>query len=464
MTPSDLRYQASRKWMEAEILAGRPVQHRRHVLSVDLDLLDEELAARVNAVLDGVVVEPESGRAVVLDSGIDPEKEYGPSENEFVSMDEPVVRVVGQLPELPEPTTELEFVLEAWEGWISRYCKEALGEISRLNQDRPTGKNASGKPIRWRGTRIAFGPDSEAVVRPEDGPQANQKARAAWLWNWATEKRFDKKSVEAAREATTPPAAESNSWIGDLVPEDLAERFLVQVKRMHAAAKAHEAARRVEAPGFDEEMERWTSEHGSDRLQLGIADGYRMNALYLAERLATEAPGFFAMPTDSAKENWARRAGSPSERALRLRRKVQAAMDQSAPENTDGKPAVEILTVTEPPPQIFLAQEEGDFANSRETEFPSKEGWPWYYDEDGNPWGSGAHPIEAVVVKNWLGRFHLIGAVADEQGLRPPGVWAVPDIDHFHDDGTVDPQDPESPAPRAARRKPPNPREDDIPF
>lgn len=464
MTPSDLRYQASREWMEAEILSGRPVQHRRHTLSVDLDSLDSSQAKRVEAVLDGISIDPDSDRVTVLDSGIDPDREFEIGDNP-TAMDEPVIQEVGELPELPEPTQELEPVLVAWETWLSRYCDRALDAIDRLNQDRPDGKGAFGKKVPWGGTRVVFGPGSETAVQPEDGPRAMQRAKAAWLWTWTAQKRFNPQSVAAAKEATTPPIAESNGWIEKLIPEEIAQLFLDQAKRVHGTAKAHEAARRSQVLDFDAEMERWASKHGSTRLQLGLADGYRMNARYLRERIALEAPGFFAMPINSARDQWARRTASPSERALRLRRRVQAAVDQSAPENFDGRPTVEILTVIEPPPQMYLPHEEvSGFEQVRVTDFPSKEGWPWFYDEDGDPYGFKAKPVESVVVKGWLGRFHLIGAVADENGMAPAGIWAVPDLDDFYEDGTVVPKDPDTPDPKAAKRKPPSPGDDDIPF
>lgn len=207
------------------------------------------------------------------------------------------------------------------------------------------------------------------------------------------------------------------------------------------------------------------------RLQGDAAEGLSVTraereARDVEERLAAEAPGFFAMPANSVKDGWARQTGSPSEEALRLRRRVQAAMDKCAPVNFDGKPSAEIVTVTEPPPQIYFAQEEGDpFSGTEVTDLPSKEAWPWFRDDDGGVFGYNAKPFEAVVVKNWLGRFHLIGAVSGENGSRPVGIWAIPDRQHFHEDGAVDAQDPDAKAPVAAKRKPPRPGgDDDIPF
>ncbi len=460
MTLSDLRYQASREWMEAEIHAGRPVQHRRQTLSVSLDDLDSVRVSRVEAVLDAIVLNADGTKVTVLDSGIDPNKKFGPAKDKLEPMDAPIVQAIGALPELREPTDDLDEVLTAWEAWLAAYCSKALLAIDALNQERPKGENRVGSEVSWTGIRVSFGPSAETSVTPEDGPRAMRDARAAWAWNRAAHERFSSESVEAAREATIPPSDLSREWIDTLDPEAVAARFLERVRKMHAAAKAHDAARRAQEPNFDAQMAEWASKHGSSRLQLGIEDGYRMNARYLAERLAAEAPGFFAMPAKSAKQGWARRTTSPSEQALRLRRRVETTMTKTAPVIENHPLEVEIMTVTEPPPQMYLADDE-PFA---ESDLPDKTGWPWWYDEENDPYGYDAKPFEAVVVKNWLGRFHLVGGVPDESGVGPAGIWAVPEIRRFHEDGSVEAQDPDSPPPKAAKRKPPRPGEDDIPF
>ena len=471
MTPSELRYQASRQWMEAEILAGRPVQNRWQSLSVDPSSLEPDLAVRVEAILDGVLfsaVGAEGERPFVLDSGIDPNRSYGNSEDGFTCMDDPVIESVGELPELAEPTNDVEAVVSAWEGWQERYCLEAVEVIDRLNAERPAGKTAKPfeKDIRWAGTRIQFGTGPETTISPDDGAKGVRAARAAWAWKRAAKSRFSSESVAAAEEATTPPAGQIEAWIQDLSPEDLATLFLSWSKKMYVAAKAHNAARGDSEFDFDAEMRRWAFDRGSERLRLGIEDGYRMNSRYLTERLSAEAPGFYALPASAVKETWSRRTASPSEPALRLRRRVEAAMRKSAPKSLGGLPEVEILTVLEPPPQMYLAHEElTAFGKTQISDFPAKESWPWYFDEDGAAFGYDAKPFEAVVVKDWLSRFHLIGAVADESGACPAGIWAVPEMDRFHEDGTVDPQDPDAPPALAAKRKPPRPEEvDDIPF
>lgn len=467
MTPSDLRYQASREWMEAEILAGRPVEHRRQSLAVDLDAIAPSLAERVEAVLDGLLIEPKSRRVWVLDSGIDPTRRFGSSEDTLTAMDDPIVEAIGELPELPEPTDDVEAAVAAWEVWLGKYCAAALGVIDELNTSPPAvGKGPFDRDVRWHGMRVSLGSGLETDIRPSDGPAAMRASRAAWAWLWAAQERFGTESVAAAEEATTPSREQAQGWIDELNAEELGERFLALRKRLYIAAKAHYRARQAQALSFEDEMRRWAIEQGSNRLRLGIQDGYRMNARYLSERIAKEAPGFYAMAANDAKDNWARKTGSPSEPALLLRRRVEAAMKRHAPENFDGLPTVEILTVVEPPPQIYLAQETmTQFGAVQVTEYPAKAGWKWFTDEEGEVYGYGAEPFEAVVVRNWLGRFHLIGGVTDENGVGPAGIWATPVVHHFSEDGTVEAQDPDSETFTAAKRKPPRPGEqDDIPF
>jgi hypothetical protein len=458
MTPSALRYQASREWMEAEILAGHPVQDRRQCLTFDLAGLESDLAERVESLLDGVLFLPVKGRVAVLDSGIDPEVSYGDPGGHFTPMDEPVVQKLGVLPELPEPTSDIAAVVAAWEDWVEKYRQESLKAIAELNAHPPsTGKSdrQPKKEASWGSVEAYFGPGSAVKVGPEDGAEAMQNALAGWAWTRAAFAAFSTESVKAAREATIPAPGESKAWIEVMEVEQVSAIFLHRVKKMYAAAKAHDKARRAKVSDFEVEMARWAAEHGSERLRLGIEDGYRMNARYLEERIAAEAPGFYAMPSQAAKDIWALRTSSPTEQALRLRRRVAAAMQESAPLNMDGPPKVEILTVFSPPHQMYYAESGYDL--------PSKAGWPWWYDEDGGLTGGSPKSFEAVVVEEWLGRFHLIGAVVDEHGSGPAGIWALPQLEHFHDDGTVEAQDPDEPPPNQAKRKPPG-DDDDIPF
>jgi hypothetical protein len=98
------------------------------------------------------------------------------------------------------------------------------------------------------------------------------------------------------------------------------------------------------------------------------------------------------------------------------------------------------------------------------VDLPDRRGWPWYVDEDGEIIADSPTRFEAVVVKNWLGRFHLIGAVRDGNGIAPNGIWAAPEEGDYEEDGQVTPQHPDSSRPKRAKRKPTSGSDDDIPF
>lgn len=462
MTASALRYEANRDWMEKQILAGRPITDRRHELPVEPEEVPSELRKRLETVLDATVFIPNLKRFAVLDSGLDPEVSFGPDGGELEAMDAPLIAQLGALPELPAPTSQLEAVLIAWEAWLERYREVALERIESLNAELPPAAQNSarfGISGGWGPLTVTFGSGITTLIGPEHGAEAMRDALAGWMWARAANQAFEEGSVAAAREATTASREEAREWLSE-EPAEIAARFLRRVRRLFATAKAHDAARRARVPDFEIEMEHWVSVSGSERLRLGLADGYRMNARYLAERLAREAPGFYAMPTQMAVDGWATKASSPSEPALRLRRAVAAAIAASAPANYDGPPAVVIMNIIRPPHQMYWAEGgEGPYAD-----YPDRAGWPWYVAYEDEFMGADPIPFEAVVVSNWLGRFHLIGAVAPEGGAPVAGMWAVPDSDRYHEDGTVTAADPDEPTRDKAKRKPPGPEPDEIPF
>lgn len=459
MTPSALRYQASREWMEEEILSGRPLDHRRHTLCIDPAVLSVDLQARLESLLDGAVYLEDLERVLVLDSGLNPSLSFGPNQENFVPMDDLVVSRIGILPEIPRPTDQAVDVISAWETWMELYRSTALIAIESLIQESPArGRGSDNRKVKWSGRAVELH-GFRFAVSPSDGPQAMQDIRAGLAWGKRANELFAAESTSAAKEATGPSREEVQAWYEDGEAEIFASHYRLWAKRFYAAAKAHDRALRSDVLDFDAEMERWAGEFGSERLRLGIADGYRMNARYLSERLAAEAPGFYAMPTRAATEGWAKRANSPSEAALRLRRAVEAAITKSAPKNIDGPPRIEIAEVVDPPVEIYIAQgQEGPYAD-----LPDPRGWDWKPDNSGGTYGKGPQPFEAVIVHGWLSRFTLIGAVAEEEGHGPPWVWAVPEADRFHEDGTVIAEDPDERRPTRAKRKPPG-GDDDIPF
>lgn len=466
-----LRYLASREWMASAIDAGQAIQHRQQILQIDLEDLPAKLVKRVEAVADGflLIQVRKKDRICVLDSGIDPELSFGPTKKELTPLDKPVIDSIGVLPELPSPTDDPLEVVEAWEAWIEEYKAKALAAIERLAADPPAAGRDEGffvGPVRWDAVNISFGDGLSTQITLDTGAEAIRDARAGKLWNWATAQKFSSESLAAATEATDMAPVEVHNCFELMEPARLAALFLGQAKKRYQVAKAHHNARRMKVGDFDVEMTDWAKRRGSERLRLGIEDGYRMNSRYLDERIAAEAPGMYAMPASAATDGWATKANSPSEEALRLRRRIAAAMACNAPPNLDGQPKAEIVIVKNPPHQIYFADSGLMTENGLVGgDLPHRDGWPWAVNFDDEVVGSGPIPFEAVVVKHWLGRFHLIGAVAGQNGSGPPGIWAIPNINFYEDDGTVIAQDPDAPTPNAAKRKPPEPaKEDDIPF
>ncbi len=452
-----LPYQASRKWMQSRILAGEPLTNRKLDLEVELGELDEEFRDRLDQ-LQFEATWDSDGRVTVFDSGVDPAATYGESESDARPMDADVIERVGRLPELPEPTDKIETVVASWEQWLESYKDAALTVISAFNAQPPaygTDGSIFAIEVEWGPVRLDFGNGVTSAITLEDGDLAVRDAKAAWSRIEYMQAHLPSESVKAAEEAVTPSPS-TGKTLAELKPGDRAAKFLQLARKRHEVAQAHARARLTGEPDFEAEMSNWAADHGSERLRLGLEDGYRMHARYLAERLAAEAPGFFAMPVRGTPKDWAAVQSSPSERALRLRRLVEAAMRAHAAEG-DVEPKVQIVTVRKPPHQIYRP-------DSDSSDYPSRRGWDWDYDYDGDLIGGIAKPFEAVVVLNWLGRYHLIGAVGGEIGISAYDIWAVPDISHFHEDGTVDAQDPDVPQPERAKRKPPGPPDDDIPF
>lgn len=462
----ELSYLASREWLETEMLSGQRVRSRHQRLSVDLESVPDETSKRISAILDETGLSEDSQKVEVFDSGVNPWITYVWNDGRKLKMDEPILLAIGALPELTKPTDHIESVLAAWEDWLASYKTIALEVIEGLQTDQPAHHLKADWSHEFDALPsfdITFGDGMTTTIDWSMDPECIRDALAGSAWLRAAKKRFPSSSFDAAAEATSLPPNKWISQIKELPPSEQATHYLRQKKRLFLAAKAHDRAVRSSVFSFEAEMRKWASDHGSERLQLGIEDGYRMNARYLAERLAKEAPGFYAMAAQSAESGWASKASSPSEEALRLRRAVQIALDAHAPSNVDGIPEAEIVVVKSPPHQIYLAESNSRFPS--DAGLPARDGWPWWTDQHENVIGGDPIPFEAVVVRNWLGRFHLIGAV-DSPGSRSKMIWAIPDLEDFGPLGNITPSNPDAEPPNAARIKPPKPdnNDDDIPF
>lgn len=124
---------------------------------------------------------------------------------------------------------------------------------------------------------------------------------------------------------------------------------------------------------FETNRQTWVEEHGSPRLRLALARGYKVNRLYTQERAALEMPGFWADTNDSAD---AAERTDPSAEALALETNVQQHLKAS---EIEGMPR--IVWLKEPPSAMAEAVEEH----------------PWLVFES----------QEAVAVDDYLGRYRM---------------------------------------------------------
>src|ERR1035438_5485077 len=137
-------------------------------------------------------------------------------------------------------------------------------------------------------------------------------------------------------------------------------------------------------------LRRWAKEQGSDQLNIGIEDGYRMIPQYLLERINAEVPGFYAhLPRDNDDVSWQERT-APSIAALRLRRAVQERLERWCPEKMD-PPDAQIVWMKSPPIGMREKPEDED---------------EWYHEDPA---------FEAIIARNWLGRYTLVAAVHNLQ-------------------------------------------------
>ncbi len=151
----------------------------------------------------------------------------------------------------------------------------------------------------------------------------------------------------------------------ELLPEF--QRLAAERKaRDEAAEEASKARREAEKARREAEKANWIEAHGSDHLRRAFAAGYDCQRKYVTERAAIEAPGF-AVDFDDRAE-WKNRA-CPSAAAL----DIEEAVDEG------GIGSVFIVWLTHP---------------TRELE----------YEDD-------FEACEAVVIRNYLGRYDLVKIV-----------------------------------------------------
>ena len=353
-----LSYLVDREWFEREVLAGRDPD-RKHTLEIHLADLEDELAGRAAGVEDSIATD-QAGRVEVHGTGINP-RAVDPDAPEIPDsrdqmMDGSIVWKIGWLPELPEPSDDPATVIAAWETWLDAYraaSPDALKSwVERWHPGDDAGAGA-GNETWWRMVlpyRVDDGEGDRNRSITFDGRhdlELFQRVRAA-----------KSRLRHATRMTTLPDAVTADQALGSEIVNDgdtflvgkkpadrdaLVEDYEQFVSRWRKVALAARANRLRRKGAFDREMREWAAEHGSERLQLGLEDNFRMTAVYLEERLGDEFPGFYAWSEPFPNSNWRPRVG-PTETALHGRRQVQEKLDE-----TGSGLKAEIVWLVDPP-------------------------------------------------------------------------------------------------------------------
>jgi hypothetical protein len=460
-----LPYRVGSAWRETRILDGDlvdAVQER----TIELDRLDTELRQRAVAIYRQVnlaLYGDETARAEgggtrhsargkltveVVGSGVVP-YENVPADARIPDVAPPrqtdyVTDRIGLLAQLPEPAAADAELIAAYEDWLRRYqdlSSDALG--AWLRQYAPPHEFPSMDPEDgerfWLASASYVTPRGEHRRHEIDGRvdlDRYRRVRAANQLYTHVRMTVDSEDFEEALDIL---GGEEPRLDGP-TDEQAVAAYAEHNERVAAIAFARFWNRHRQREGFDLEMFRWAWQHGSERLQLGLVDGYRMTPVYLQERLQMELPGFYAFQLKPGETRpWQARTG-PSEAALKLRRGVQDRLDRQA--SGGRRPLEAQIAWMKNLPRAMI-----DFARDFIPVRP-----------DDDPRG-----FEVIVVAGWLDRYSLIGVVwSDVEELRPP-KWlqlrfALKQLDYGLT-GLPEPPDVVSQARGGAA-----PPDDDIPF
>ncbi len=408
----ELPYRVGRAWLEERTLAGEVVAPV-HALDIATDQLSPDLRGRAamltKRIRTGMFPRDAPHVVEVIGSGINPWDHTTDENGREVSPTDAVTSRIGELPELPQPTSSGSELIEAYEGWLSRYIDMSLGAVAAwidrwaVEGDPDHEGNApNGLPISWwvRSVSYRIG-DREHTLHVEGRTHLKlfqQVAAALQLYDHA-QSTSGEEDIKVALDivggslqlAAKPASA-----------DDVVAAYADYVERLTNLAFARHWTRQRQREGFDLEMRRWAFEHGSDRLQIGISDEYRMIPVYLQERISMEIPRFYAhLPKKDDRHTWQPRTG-PSEAALRLRRAVQDRLDRYVPPGAVA-PIAEIGWMKNPP--VVMCDERHAY--------------------DADEWGNPEDEItecafEIIGVRNWLGRYTLMAGVYTEADDQPP--------------------------------------------
>lgn len=417
-----LPYRAGAAWAEREILAGRPVS-RDHELTIHVASLPLKLRKRAEAVAAGIWFPAFGLRTpLVHGTGVDSQCAVwnnGQEEPDVESLADPIYDEIGRLPEIPEPTSDAAAVIGAYEEWMKEFTLRSLSALSAwankwADEDESLQLNCGVDDVAWK-DKVSFRKRGNGVAALEVDARTDlavfQQLRAAKIHHKETKGEVDAESWRAANDVAGGESVTFDPRIGDL--PDLVEAYAKHLAHFDQLALAYNRARAATKFDFDQEAERWSSEHGSERLRMGLADGFRMISVYLEERLALEMPGAYAhQPKADEKAMWQSRV-APTELALQLRRAVQDRLDEHAPPGQEPAKATIVWMKDIPDPMETSTDQRGNYIGRHQQG-----------DYEPNYW----EDFEAVLVENWLGRYHLIGPVHTNEHPLPELVnrWLKP--------------------------------------
>jgi hypothetical protein len=409
-----LPYRLEARYVEEHTLAGELIEPTQ-MAAIDLDALGSEpLRARAKALYLNVDTRPfnHTGTVEVISSGVEVCAEKR-DDGRVLRMHGPIVAKIGALPLLSAPVTDPVALIEAYERWTDAYAEAARQAITDWLAAWATEDDADDDGRYPNGaTNSTFittmflrlnGKDRHVEVDGRfDDQEHFRRVRAAYaLYHYAANN-VAKEDWQFAQRTVGRGAEVDEQWAsGD--SEVAIRAYEEYATRMATVAFARSWNRQRGKEGFDLEMRRWAVEHGSDRLNMGLADGYRMVPVYLEERIGSEAPGFYAyLPKDDDDVAWQPRTG-PSEVALRWRRAAQTEIEDHCPPGMPA-PTAEIVWMREPP----------------EAMCDPEHLYEW--DREGYRERVEMQPFEAIAVPGWLGRYTLLAAVWSRDFLPPAYV------------------------------------------
>jgi hypothetical protein len=406
-----LPYRLEAAYVEERTLAGELIEPVQTAV-IELDTLGSEpLRERAKSLFLNIDTRPftHTGTVEVVSSGVEVcagKRDDG----RVIRMHGPIVAKIGALPVLPAPVTDPRHLIIAYERWARAYVEAAPEAIADWLAAWATEDDADDEGSYPNGaTNSTFvttmflrlnGKERHIEVDGRyDDPEHFRRVRAAYaLYHYAANN-VAKEDWQFALRTVGRGADAEEQW-DNHPPHATITAYESYASRIAGVAFSRSWNRQRGREGFDLEMRRWAAEHGSDRLKMGLADGYRMVPVYLSERIGAEAPGFYAyLPKDDDDVSWQPRTG-PSEVALWWRRHVWSEIEEYKPPGTTA-PTAEIVWMREPPEEML------DEDNVYE------------YDHEGYRDRVEMQPFEAIAVPGWLGKYTLLAAVYSPE-FPPP--------------------------------------------